>query len=97
MSESKRRLWPFGSRASLFLATVLAVRLLLLVLIFHATTDWLGAQSESAVLIGILMLSLLPIGLAFLGADIDRCVRQCQERGPCRIDLMRVEKLPSGP
>lgn len=72
MIDTRRRLWPFGPRACLIAAAALLVGLLLLFGIFRVTAGWPGAQSETAVLIGILILSLLPIALAFLDAVMDR-------------------------
>lgn len=72
MIGTRRGLWPFGPRSCLITAAVLLVTLLLLFGIFRATAGWPSTQSETTVLIGILVLSLLPIALAFLDAVIDR-------------------------
>ncbi|WP_342310506.1 hypothetical protein [Burkholderia pyrrocinia] len=72
MIDTRRRLWPFGPRACLITATVLLVGLLLLFGMFRTTAGWPSTQSENAVLFGILILSLLPIALAFLDAVIER-------------------------
>ncbi|PTQ91462.1 hypothetical protein C8R30_1326 [Nitrosomonas nitrosa] len=72
MTEAKHKLWPFSPRASLITAVVLLVGFLLLVGLLRTFVAWPSAQSESVVLIGILALSLLPIGLALLDKIIDR-------------------------
>jgi hypothetical protein len=72
MTDTKHKLWPFSPRASLITAVVLLVGFLLLVGLLRALMAWPSAQSESVVLIGILALSLLPIGLALLDKIIDR-------------------------
>lgn len=71
MTDSRQRLWPFGPRACLIVAAALFVGLLLLFGILRATAGWPGTQLENVVLIGILILSLLPIVLAFLDAVMD--------------------------
>ena len=72
MNDTDRRLWPFRPRASLISAAVLLVGLLLLVAVLRASAGWPSAQSENAVLIGVLLLSLLPILLALLDVIIER-------------------------
>jgi hypothetical protein len=72
MNDSKHRLWPFSPRASLITAVVFLAGFLLLVGLLRTLAAWPSAQSESVVLIGILVVSLLPIGLALLDKIIDR-------------------------
>jgi hypothetical protein len=72
MTDTKNRLWPFSPRASLITAVVFLAGFLLLVGLLRTLAAWPSAQSESVVLIGILVLSSLPIGLALLDKIIDR-------------------------
>lgn len=64
-SEAKvqKRLWPFGHRIGLATAGGLLLGLPLLIGIFHMTTGWPAASTETSVLIGILGVSFLPIAL----------------------------------
>jgi hypothetical protein len=72
VNNPDRRLWPFGSRASLVSAVVLLVGLMLLVAILRATVNWPSEKAESATLIAVLLLSLLPILLALLDVFMER-------------------------
>lgn len=72
MIETRRRLWPFGPRTCLITAAALLVGLLLLFGIFRTTAGWPSTPSENAVLFGFLIISLMPIALAFLDAVIER-------------------------
>ncbi|SEQ06762.1 hypothetical protein [Nitrosomonas ureae] len=72
MNDAKHKLWPFSPRASLITAIVFLVVFLVLIGILRTLAAWPSAQSESIVLIGILVLSLLPIALALLDKIIDR-------------------------
>jgi len=72
MTDAKHKLWPFSPRASLITAVVFFMGFLLLVGLLRTLAAWPSAQSESVVLIGILVLSLLPIALALLDKIIDR-------------------------
>jgi hypothetical protein len=72
VTNAKHKLWPFSSRASLITAVVFLAGFLVLVGLLRTLAAWPSAQSENVVLIGILVLSLLPIGLALLDKIIDR-------------------------
>ena len=72
MNDAARRLWPFGPRANLVSAAVFLVGLLVLIASLRAILGWPTAQSDNAVLIGVLLLSLLPILLALLDIIIER-------------------------
>src|SRR5438270_4948665 len=72
MNESDRKFWPFKPRASVLSALVLLVGLLLIVGILRAKTGWPSEKSETAVLIGVLLLSLLPLLLTLLDVIIER-------------------------
>ena len=72
MSESDRKLWPFKPRASVLAALIILVGLMLIVAILRARTGWPSEKSETAVLIGVLLLSLLPLLLTLLDVIIER-------------------------
>jgi hypothetical protein len=72
MIDAEKRLWPFSPRTSLVAAVAILIGLPLLLAILHATLDWPSAQSETAVFVGILLLSLLPILLVLLDVVIER-------------------------
>ncbi|MGY4828708.1 hypothetical protein ACVNIS_09035 [Sphaerotilaceae bacterium SBD11-9] len=72
MDTSRTRLWPFSARASLFCAVATLLGLLLLVAALKVLVGWPSAQSEPALLIGILVLTLLPILLALIDVAILR-------------------------
>ena len=72
MNESDRKFWPFKPRASVLSTLVLLVGLLLIVGMLRVTTGWPSDKSENAVLIGVLLLSLLPLLLTLLDVIIER-------------------------
>ena len=72
MTDTERRLWPFKRRASLFAAAAILPGLLFVVAILRATWAWPSAESERAVLIGVLVLSMLPILLTLLDVLVER-------------------------
>jgi len=72
MSDSDRRLRPLKQRFLLVATAVWLVGLLLTVAALRAITGWPGPQSETVVLIGVVLLSLLPIVLALLDVIIER-------------------------
>lgn len=72
MNKTERKLWQFGHRAGIVSAFILLIGLLLLVAILRATLNWPSTQSENAVLIGVLILSLLPVLLMLVDAIIER-------------------------
>src|SRR5688500_8421582 len=61
MAASKRQLWPFEPRAAVIAVPVLLVVLLLTFALLRAVSGWPGTTAESAVVIGILLFSLLPV------------------------------------
>jgi hypothetical protein len=87
MDRSDRRLWPLRPRASLVSAAALLLGLLLLLAIFRVFLNWPSAQSEKAVLLGVLLLSLLPIFLALLDVIIERGA--VLEHGKIKVDFSR--------
>ncbi len=72
MNESDRRFWPFQPRISVISVILVLVGLLLIVAILRATLGWPGEKSENVVLIGVLLLSLVPVLLALLDVIIER-------------------------
>jgi hypothetical protein len=72
MSESTSRFWPFDARVSIVSAIALLVMLLLLVAALRVTMDWPSEKSENIVLIGVLLMSLLPVLLAVVDVLIER-------------------------
>lgn len=91
MNDADRRLWPFGHRASLISAAVLLVGLLLLVAVLRAILNWPSAQSENAILIGVLLLSLSPILLALLDVIIER--GGVIEYGSIKVDFSQSREM----
>jgi hypothetical protein len=67
MSHSDRKFWPYKPRWTLPCSLVL---LLIAVAFLRWFFEWPSKQSETVVLIGVLLLSLLPIALALLDAII---------------------------
>lgn len=72
MNESDNKFWPFRPRVGIISAILLLVGLLLTVAILRAIMGWPGEKSESAVLIGVLLFSLLPVLLALVDVIIER-------------------------
>ena len=61
MTARKRQLWPFEPRWAVIAVPILLVVLLLIFALLRAASGWPGAAAESAVVIGILLFSLLPV------------------------------------
>lgn len=72
MNDTGRRFWPFRPRTSIAYAILILIGLLIIVLVLRETTDWPSEKSESTVLFGILLLSLVPIVLALIDVIIER-------------------------
>jgi hypothetical protein len=72
VAETSRRLWPFSTKSSLVSAGMILVGLPILLAILRQTSDWPGDDSETEVLLGILVLSLMPILLVLLDSVIER-------------------------
>jgi len=72
MSDPELKFWPYKPRLTLAAAAVALVVLMIVVAILRAVSNWPSQQSETVVLIGILLLSLLPILLALLDVVVDR-------------------------
>lgn len=91
MNDNDRRLWPFRPRTGLILTAILLVGLLLLVAVLRANLDWPSAQSENAVLIGVLVISLLPILLALLDIIMERGA--VIEYGGIKVDFSQSREM----
>jgi hypothetical protein len=72
MNESTNKFWPFGARASMISVLVLLAALLIAVAVLRSTIQWPSEKSENHVLLGILLISLLPVLLALLDVFSDR-------------------------
>jgi hypothetical protein len=72
MNGSDRHLWPFTPRTGIFAAIVLFFVLLLTLAVLRVTADWPSESSESAVLLGVLLVSLVPIVLVLLDTMMQR-------------------------
>lgn len=72
MAHTERKLWPFGTRSALITAVAILIGLPILTAVLQETLDWPSAQSETEILIGILVLTLLPIILILLDLVAER-------------------------
>lgn len=72
MNDTDRKFWPFKPRTSIVFAIFILVDLLIIFVALRATINWPFEKSETTVLIGILLISLLPIVLALIDANIER-------------------------
>ena len=91
MNKSTNRLWPFDARVSVFSAVALLVVLLPLVAALRVKFDWPDEKSESVVLIGVLLLSLLPVLLAVVDVLIER--GGVLEYKGMKIDFSQVSRV----
>jgi len=94
-SDSDLKFWPYKPRLTLAATASALVGLLLAVAILRAFAKWPSEHSETVVLIGVLLLSLLPIALAVLDVIIDR--GGTIEYGKVKIDFRgaRKRRLPA--
>src|SRR4051794_24067373 len=72
MTDPDLRFWPYKPRSTLAATVAALLGLLLATAALRALAKWPSPQSETVVLIGILLLSLLPLALALLDVIIDR-------------------------
>jgi hypothetical protein len=91
MPPSDGRLWPYTPRAGLGASGVVLVGLLLLIALFRAVAGWPTEHSENAVLIGVFVVSLLPILLALLDVIIERGA--VIEAAGVKIDFARSREV----
>jgi len=91
MSDQERRFWPYRPRTSVLSAILILVGLLIIVAVSRVTLKWPSADSEAAVLIGVLLFSLLPILLALVDVIIER--GGVFEYGGLKIDFSQVRQM----
>ena len=72
MNTADTRLWPFSARAGLLCALATLAVLMLVVLILRITQGWPDPQSESTVLLGVLIVALIPLALALIDLFVAR-------------------------
>ena len=68
MNDTDRRFWPYRPRTSIVASIVILVILLIILVVLRMTIKWPSQGSETTVLIGLLLISLLPILLALIDA-----------------------------
>jgi hypothetical protein len=90
VSDAERKFWPFQPRYSLIAVALLLVLFLAVVAGLRVVLRWPSAQSDNIVLIGVLLLSLLPIVLALLDVIIER--GGIVEYGGVKIDFSRSKE-----
>jgi hypothetical protein len=88
--HTERRFWPFHPRFILVAVALVLVSVLAVVAGLRAIPKWPGSQSDNVVLIGILLLSLLPIVLALLDVIIER--GGVVEYGGVKIDFAQSKE-----
>jgi hypothetical protein len=72
MTDLDLKFWPYKPRLTLAATAAALVGLLVATATLRALAKWPSEKSETIVLIGVLVLSLLPIALALLDVIIDR-------------------------
>ncbi len=72
MNKSDRKFWPFKPCTSIVATIVILVGLLIICVILRKAVDWPAKDSETTMLIGVMVLGLLPIVLAFIDIFIER-------------------------
>lgn len=73
MSDQERRFWPFRPYTTLAWSMAMLAGLLSILLVLKRYGLWpIGAESDTAVLTGVVLVSLLPVGLAVLDIIIAR-------------------------
>jgi hypothetical protein len=72
MNDRERKLWPYRPRTSIVAALLILFGLLITSVILRITLNWPSPESESAVLLGIFLLSLLPILLVLVDTMVER-------------------------
>jgi len=90
MSDADRKFWPFQPRFSLIAVALLLVSFLAVIAGLRIVLRWPSPQSDNIVLIGVLLLSLLPIVLALLDVIIER--GGVVEYGGVKIDFSRSKE-----
>jgi hypothetical protein len=72
MTDPDLKFWPYKPRLTLAAIAASLVGLLVATAVLRAIAKWPSEKSETAVVIGILLLSLLPLALALLDIVIER-------------------------
>jgi hypothetical protein len=72
MTDSDQKFWPYKPRLTLAATAAILVGLVLATAVLRALAKWPSEKSDTVVIIGILLLSLLPLALAVLDVIIDR-------------------------
>ena len=90
MNETDRRFWPFKPRTSIAWTILMLIGLLLIVVILRTTISWPSEKSETAVLVGVLLLSLLPILFSLIDVIIERGA--VIEYGGVKIDFYAIAR-----
>ena len=89
MNEPDRKFWPFRPRTSIAWSIALLVGLLFVITILKKYNVWeICVESDTAVLIGVVLVSLLPVLLAVLDIIIER--GGVIEYGGVKIDFSQV-------
>ncbi|MFX0206045.1 MAG: hypothetical protein ACFFDT_08655 [Candidatus Hodarchaeota archaeon] len=91
MNDPNRRFWPFKPRTSIAFTVLILVCLLTIFIVLRATINWPSDKSETPVLIGILIFSLLPVLLALVDAIIER--GGVIKAGGVEIDFSQVPQM----
>jgi hypothetical protein len=82
------RMWPFGVHAAFLAASIILVALIVIVTVSEHFSGWPPTQSGGAVFGGVLLLSLLPIGLMVI--DVVASRGGSVGYGPLKIEFLQV-------
>ena len=93
MSDQKRTLWPFKPQTSIVAVLLILFGLLSTMVILKVTLNWPSPESERAVLLGIFLLSLLPVLLMLVDIVIER--GGVVEYKGVKIDFSQAQKMVS--
>jgi hypothetical protein len=91
MKTRDHSFWPFTPKVSIITAVIVLLALLLITSVLHTYTGWPADSSNNTVLIGIFILSLLPIVLAILNVVIER--GGSIGYGDLKIDFSKIQQL----
>jgi hypothetical protein len=92
MNKPDRKFWPFRPRSSFAWSITILVGLLFVLTVLKKYGMWqISEKSDTAVLIGVVLISLLPVLLAVLDIIIER--GSVIEYGGVRIDFSQVPQM----
>ena len=91
MNYPDRSFWPFRPQASIAFAILILVGLLIIFVVLRANINWPSEKSETTVLFGALLFSLLPIVLALIDVIVER--GGIIKAGGVEIDLSQAPKI----